>query len=288
MSRIAYVNGRYLPRGHAMVHIEDRGYQFSDGVYEVCEVRGGRMIDERRHMARLQRSLGELRIRVADVAAALGVVMRESIRRNRVQRRHRLSAGHARGGAARSRVSAAGDAPEHRRHRAQSRPGRQREGGRRRASPSSRCRTTAGSGSTSSRFRCCPTCSPSRRRASRAPRKPGSWTGDGKVTEGSSSNAWIVTMAGKVVTRPADHGILRGITRSVLLEVIAAQGLTLEERAVHGRGGLRGARGLPHLGQPDRACRWCESTGGRSAMALPARSPPRCARISTATPRWRA
>ena len=64
MSRYAYVNGRYLPFRDAKVHVEDRGYQFADGVYEVCEVRGGRLIDERRHMARLQRSLAELRIRM--------------------------------------------------------------------------------------------------------------------------------------------------------------------------------------------------------------------------------
>ena len=57
MSRIAYVNGRYVPHGQAKVAVEDRGYQFADGVYEVCEVRGGRMVDERRHMARLDRSL---------------------------------------------------------------------------------------------------------------------------------------------------------------------------------------------------------------------------------------
>src|SRR5580700_5711067 len=60
MSRIAYVNGRYLPFREAKVHVEDRGYQFADGVYEVCQVRGGRLIDERRHIARLQRSLGEV------------------------------------------------------------------------------------------------------------------------------------------------------------------------------------------------------------------------------------
>src|SRR5262249_1106072 len=62
MSRIAYVNGRYLPHRAAAVHVEDRGYQFSDGVYEVCEVRGARVIDQRRHLARLRRSLDELRI----------------------------------------------------------------------------------------------------------------------------------------------------------------------------------------------------------------------------------
>src|SRR3974390_295536 len=84
MSRIAYVNGRYLPQSEAKVAIEDRGYQFADGVYEVCEVRGGRPLDERRHMARLDRSLSELWIARPMSAAALAVVLRETIRRNRV------------------------------------------------------------------------------------------------------------------------------------------------------------------------------------------------------------
>ena len=55
--------------------------------------------------------------------------------------------------------------------------------------------------------------------------------GEGKVTEGSSSNAWIVTGGGRVVTRPAETGILRGITRAVLIEALKQQGLALEERA---------------------------------------------------------
>src|SRR5260221_190573 len=85
MSRIAYVNGRYVPRKHAAVHIEDRGYQFSDGVYEVCEVREGRLVDERRHLARLAYSLKELRIEQPMAMSALGVVLREVVRRNRVR-----------------------------------------------------------------------------------------------------------------------------------------------------------------------------------------------------------
>src|ERR1039457_6130820 len=85
MSRIAYVNGRYLPRSDAKVSVEDRGYQFADGVYEVCEVRGGRLIDERRHMARLDRSLNELRIARPMSPAALSIVLRETVRRNRVR-----------------------------------------------------------------------------------------------------------------------------------------------------------------------------------------------------------
>src|SRR3989441_10377469 len=83
--RIAYVNGRYLPYRHAMIHIEDRGYQFSDGVYEVCEVRDGHIIDERRHLARLARSLDEIRIAMPMPPSALAVIMRECLRRNRVR-----------------------------------------------------------------------------------------------------------------------------------------------------------------------------------------------------------
>src|SRR5271167_2427034 len=84
MARIAYVDGRYLPFREAKVHVEDRGYQFSDAVYEVCEVRGGRLIDERRHIERLQRSLGEVRIRMPMSPRALGVILREVVARNHI------------------------------------------------------------------------------------------------------------------------------------------------------------------------------------------------------------
>jgi len=82
--RSAYVNGRYLPGAQATVHVEDRGYQFSDGVYEVCEVRDSHIIDEQRHMARLSRSLHELRIPMPMSDRALKIVMRECLHRNRV------------------------------------------------------------------------------------------------------------------------------------------------------------------------------------------------------------
>ncbi len=68
MSRIAYVNGRYLPHRAAAVHVEDRGFQFADGVYEVIAVKAGRFVDEAPHLARLHRSLDELRIAGAHVA----------------------------------------------------------------------------------------------------------------------------------------------------------------------------------------------------------------------------
>ena len=62
MSRIAFVNGRYVPHRDARVHVEDRGYQFADAVYEVCEVRAGHLVDARRHLDRLDRSMSELRM----------------------------------------------------------------------------------------------------------------------------------------------------------------------------------------------------------------------------------
>ncbi len=85
MARVIYVNGVYTPYASAAVHAEDRGFQFADAVYEVCEVRDGCLVDERRHMARLQRSLAELHMAQPMDLRALGVILRETVRRNRVK-----------------------------------------------------------------------------------------------------------------------------------------------------------------------------------------------------------
>ena len=230
MARIAYVNGLYMPRGEAMVHAEDRGYQFSDGVYEVCEVRDGRIVDERRHMARLQRSLDELRIPVPMSPAALGVVLHETVRRNRVHDGIvylQITRGVARRDHA---FPPPGTVPS--------------------VVVTARNLDTAANEKAAAEGVAVITVPDNRWErvdiksisllpnvlAKQAAREQGAkeaWfvDRDGKVTEGSSSNAWIVTMDGTVVTRAADKGILRGITRSVLLEVIKAHGLAFEERA---------------------------------------------------------
>ncbi|HVX98539.1 MAG TPA: D-amino-acid transaminase [Pseudorhodoplanes sp.] len=229
MSRIAYVNGRYVPRREAAVNVEDRGYQFADGVYEVCEVRGGRLVDERRHIDRLMRSLGELRIPLPMPRSALSVVLHETIRRNRVsdgivylqitrgvaRRDHAFPAPGTRPSVVvtannldfekAEAVAAAGVAvvtvPDNRWERVDIK------------SVSLLPNVLA-------------------KQAAREQGAREAWFVDkaGYVTEGSSSNAWIVTRDGRVVTRPADHGILKGITRTVVIEAIRAQGLTLEER----------------------------------------------------------
>ena len=85
MGRIAYVNGRFVPHGDAFVHIEDRGYQLADGVYEVWALFGGKLADAEGHFARLERSLGELRIDMPMSRRALTMVLKEAVRRNRVR-----------------------------------------------------------------------------------------------------------------------------------------------------------------------------------------------------------
>ena len=87
MSRVAYVNGRYLSLACAGVSILDRAFVFGDGVYEVCLVRDGALIDEQRHLARLRTSLAALRIAAPIGEAALMRILREVVRRNRVSDR---------------------------------------------------------------------------------------------------------------------------------------------------------------------------------------------------------
>jgi D-alanine transaminase len=229
MSRIVYVNGRYLPRRDAKVDVEDRGYQFADGVYEVCEVRGGRLVDERLHLERLRRSLRELRIPLPKSEAALGVIFRETLRRNRV-RDGMIYLQITRGVAARDHAYSRGMTPS--------------------LVVTARGIDFAQTEKTAAVGIAVITVPDNRWKrvdiksvsllpnvlAKQAAREQGAkeaWLVDhnGFVSEGSSTNAWIVSREGKVVTRPADQGILRGVTRTVLLDVIAAQGLELDERA---------------------------------------------------------
>jgi D-alanine transaminase len=230
MSRIAYVNGRYQPLRQAMVHVEDRGYQFGDAVYEVCEVRQGRLIDERRHLERLKRSLDALLIRLPMSQVALGVVLREVIARNRI--------GYgivylqvSRGVARRDHAFPAPEVPPSVVVTARPLNARRNE-----------ALATAGISVISvpdnrwGRVDIKTTgllANVLARQAAVTQGARDAWfvDNDGMVTEAASANAWIVTQAGRVVTRPAHHGILKGITRTVLFDVIKAQGLSVEERA---------------------------------------------------------
>jgi D-alanine transaminase len=229
MSRFSYVNGRYLPHALAKVHVEDRGYQFGDGVYEVCEVRGGRLVDERRHLARLERSLAEIRLPPPMSPAALRVVLRETLRRNRVcdgllylqvtrgvaRREHAFPPSGTRPSLVvtarsfdRAKLEAQAEAgvavitvPDNRWERVD-------------------VKTIA----------LLPNVLARQAARERGAREAWFVDRDGFVTEGSSSNAWIVAKSGPLVTRPARAGILKGITREVAIEVATEQGIRIEER----------------------------------------------------------
>jgi D-alanine transaminase len=229
MSRYAYVNGRYLPFRDAKVHVEDRGYQFADGVYEVCQVRGGRLIDERRHIERLQRSLGELRIPLPMSVKALGVVLREVVAKNRVRYGLvylQISRGVARrdhafpSPAVTPSVVVTARALNMRRNEALAATGiavisvPDNRWGRVDIKtigllPNVLARQTA---------------------IEQGGRDAWFVDKDGVVMEASSANAWIVTAQGALVTRHADHAILRGITRAVVFDAVKGQGLSIEER----------------------------------------------------------
>jgi D-alanine transaminase len=229
MSRIVYVNGRYVPYAEAAVHAEDRGFQFGDAIYEVCEVRGGHLVDEARHMARLGRSLGELKIRQPMTSAALGFVMRQVIRRNRI-RDGLVYLQVSRGAAPREFLFPDPEVPPT--VVCLARP----------ASPAAidgRAEVGIAVKSIADiRWRRCdiktvmllPACL-----AKEAARKDGAreaWfvDADGFVTEGASSNAWIVAADGSVITRQLGTDILPGVTRATLLDTIAKEGVRLVER----------------------------------------------------------
>jgi D-alanine transaminase len=228
MPRIAYVNGRYVAHADASVHVEDRGYQFADGVYEVCEVARGHIMDMTGHLNRLARSLSELSIAWPVRRAALEVIIGEVIRRNRVTD-GLVYVQVTRGVANRDFVFPANARPSLVVIAKKADPAinakRAETGIKVITVPENRWERvdikTVG---------LLPNVL-AKQRAKEAGAQE-AWFVDtaGNVKEGGSSNAWIVTSDGKLVTRPADEGILRGITRTTLFAVAKSLGLVVEER----------------------------------------------------------
>jgi len=228
MARLAYVNGRYVPHGSAAVHIEDRGYQFADGVYEVVTIVGGRMIDEEPHLDRLERSLKEIEIAMPMSRAVLKMVMRELVRRNRI-----------RDGLLYMQITRGVSPRDHKYPDPSLAPGvvmttRQadyannpkfEEGVKVITIPDirwERCDIKT--------ISLLPNCIGKTMAARAGAYEAWQVDKDGMVTEGTSSNAWIVTKDGVLVTRPATHAILNGITRLSILRLAAEEGIPFEER----------------------------------------------------------
>jgi D-alanine transaminase len=229
MSRVAYVNGRYLPHTGASVHIEDRGFQFADGVYEVCAVRDGRLVDEEPHLKRLDRSLNELKMRSPVGAAALRHIMRETAARNRVTDGLvyiQVSRGVA-------RRDHAFPAPDTKPTLVVTARGLAIE-------KYAAWRETGVSVITQpeARWARCDIKSTgllANVLAKQQARDKGAFEAlfvdrDGLVTEGASTNVWIVDAKGVLRTRQLSHQILPGVTRGEILPLCRQLGVQFEER----------------------------------------------------------
>ncbi len=228
--RIAYVDGRYVAHGSAGVHIEDRALQLGDGIYEVCGVSGGVLMDEEEHLDRLERSLQQIEMAMPMARHALKLVMRELVRRNGV-----------RNGLLYLQVTRGATRRDHPIPKVSPRPS---------LILTARALDPEYFGK-SRRDGIAVVTRPDERWARRdiktvqllpnllaktAARRAGAYEawlvdGEGLVTEGSSTNAWIVDAAGRIRTRDLSNAILPGVTRRVILEAAALAQLPVTEQS---------------------------------------------------------
>ena len=230
MTRIVYVNGAYKRYAEAAIHVEDRGFQFADSIYEVIEVLGGRLVDATRHIARLHRSLRELAISPPMRERALLHIIGEVVRRNRV-----------RDGIVYMQVTRGAGPREF------ALPGpdvlptlvvfaraRSRESANQLAEMGIAVKTVPDNRWGRRDIKTVMLLpSVLAKDAARQADAREAWFVDasGAITEGASSNAWIVTDTGVLVTRPLGWEILPGITRATVMDVAKADGINVEERA---------------------------------------------------------
>ncbi|MDA0230131.1 MAG: D-amino-acid transaminase [Proteobacteria bacterium] len=227
MSRIAYVNGQYVAHAEAQIHVEDRGYQFADGVYEVAAIFRGLIIDEDGHLARLKRSLGELQMPMPMLDRPFAAVCRETLRRNRV-----------RDGIIYIQVSRGVSRRDHpfpknvkpalvMTARAVEWPLNADDDSGAKVVSVADIRWLRRDVKSISLL--------PNVLAKQEAREKGAYEAwlvdaDGFVTEGSSTNAWIVDGDGNIVTRQLDNNILGGITRATILELAREHGMEVIER----------------------------------------------------------
>lgn len=229
MSRVAYVNGAYVPHGQAVIHVEDRGFQFADGVYEVWSVFDGKLADFDGHMTRLVRSLTELRIDVPMTRDALTRVLKETVRRNRL-RNGIVYLQVTRGTARRDHPFPPEGTPPSVIVTARSISAVKAE--------AQADKGVAVITQPDIRWGRCDIKTVGllpNILAKQAARDRGAyeaWFVDdmGLVTEGSSTNAWIIDEHGKLRTRDTQANILRGVTRTAIMALVKQEKIELDER----------------------------------------------------------
>lgn len=227
MPRYAYVNGRYLPHADAVVHIEDRGFQFADGVYEVVTIQGGHLVDGEGHLNRLDRSLGELDMAWPMSRAAMELVIRTLVRRNGIVDGI-VYLQVTRGVAPRDFKYPSGVKPTlvmTTRHMDLNPAARLERGVSVITIPDIRWKRRD-----IKSVALLPQAMGKEKAAQAGAFEAWQVDDDGSVTEGCSSNAWIVTADGTLVTRHANTRILNGITRQSILRLAAEIGIGFDER----------------------------------------------------------
>jgi D-alanine transaminase len=228
MTRFAYVNGRYCLHPEAMVHVEDRGYQFADGVYEVIALHRSRFVDEQPHLDRLDRSLFELRIGWPMAPAALKLVMRELVRRNGLSE-----------GSIYIQVTRGVAPRDHAFPKTRVAPALVMTTRRARAISAAAMRDGVSVVTIADiRWGRCdiksvgllPNVLGKQTAVEAGAYEAWQVNAAGVVTEGASTNAWIVTREGRVVTHPPGSQILNGVTRLTVLRLAAESQIAVEER----------------------------------------------------------
>ncbi len=222
----AYVNGRYLPHVEATVHIEDRGYQFSDGIYEYFAFYNRTLLDGDAHQARLARSLKEIGIALPMSLAAMNIVIRELIERNGrehgglylqvtrgVARRDHAFPRHTKPALAMTVCGPKFPKPAEIKNGVHVITADDQRWARRDIKSVSLLANIL-----------------AKQEATRHKAREAWLLDDGLVTEGAVSNAYIVSAAGELITHPADHAILGGITRDVVLKLAHGAGVKVIEK----------------------------------------------------------
>lgn len=228
MPRIAYVNGRYEPISDAMVNIQDRGYQFADGIYEVCLVVDGAWWDRDGHIARLGRSLDMLSIAPPMSDAALQVVLSKVLRKNAL--RSALIYIQVTRGVAPRNHPFPGDLPS-----ALVITARPYDFAKADKIARSGVAVITQDDIRWSRVDIKSISLLPNVLAKQAAHEQGAAEAmlvrDGLVTEGSSSNMWMIDQNGYLITHPANQQILGGITRATTIRCAEKLQLTVQERA---------------------------------------------------------
>ena len=268
LEKIAYVNGSFVPLSEAKVSILDRGFLFADGIYEVAAVLDGKLIDNASHLARLERSVGEIKLALPETMERIQEIQKELVKRNNLVN-----------GMVYLEVTRGADT------------------GRDFAFPKGVKPTLimftsvkdivgAPSAKTGINVITVPDLRWTRRDiksvallaqvlAKQAAAEAGAGEAwmieDGKVTEGGSSSAFILTQDDVIVTRQNGSEILPGCTRKAVV-ASSPKSASSASRNARSRSRKRWPRRKPSSPAPPCSCRrWCRSTARRSPTASPAR-----------------